>query len=1361
MQSLPCLKIFVSSPGDVPDEREAASRVIARLTMEYSGRAAIAPYVWEHEPLVATETFQTQIIRPGDCQIVVCILWSRIGTRLPGSFCRPDGTHYESGTEFEFEDARRARQETGEPDLLVYRKTARRSADLDAPDLAERIRQKDRLDDFLSRWFKDPVDGTALAALHRFPTVTAFETLLETHLRSCIQRRVAGTAATQTPPSWNTALLGSPFRGLLPFDSSHASVFFGRATASRAVLDCVAAQLRAGTAFLLVTGASGVGKSSLLRAGVLPRLSQFGVIEENRFLGPVIFTPNEGSNPIEALVAGLLRLWPRLAPDQETRQRLLARMTVEPGTLVERIHSEVRRQELRNGNVRLLILVDQLEEIFGADVSPQDVVTFSRVIAALAHSEVACILASLRSDFYPHLAAITDLMALKTGTGLHDLSPPTLAEIEDIVRLPARAAGLKYETRDGHGLDEILCAAAVARPENLPLLQFALSELYDQRDPATGTLTFAAYQAMGGLEGALTRHAEDVFLRLPADAQQALPHVLRRLVTVRPEADGRPMRRPAPRDAFRRAAGAQTLVERLIQARLLLADGQEDDASVLLTHEALLTGWPRLAEWLRQDFERLRAHGRLASAAQRWRAEGMRRDLLLAEGKQLSDAQDLVIDRPGELSPAEHEFVAASVRRSRSQKRLRVGAVTALALLTVAALIGAAVASSQSNIARASRQSQLLTLAEAPLGVNRRAHFAAEALSYADTPAARRQLLAATVGQPRRIWTARSDRPTRAITISSDGRIVATGHQDGLRLWDATSGALLDSVAAQTRNSAVRQVCFHPSGRELAWVDGEQAFHFDFATRKVLALVSDDIGAASLAYAAGGTSLVIGARKGFKIIAEGRIHQDFPHDDAANALGLQLSHRVVLGRTSSFLELSIRGLVERDLSTGRPLSRWETIPGTKSVSRPDGCDVQLIGSGDGRIVVQSRDGKPIGQCKTHRGRVSQLLPSADGAFFVSAGADGDVVVSDTLSLDELTRLHGGPWGSVTDSVFALDAVGEILYIAGQSNRAVEAWSLRPVIGNRQTLGPLQDTEKRLRITKQNVMDACLFSDGVLLPLGYTQFVPFEPDGCMGKVTDLLLSMPGTGIRVDDEHLLFSSSVNGLLQIFSRTKRRVVRQLGSFQPVRSNEEMAVSPDGTIAVLVENSRALARIALREKQEPLKAEMPTDVAGLTFITQDAVFTAGDELCLVDARSLAVLKRRQTPGFVPTGALAHRDGIVAIGAVDKVVFAPANLTDPEQPKAIPVPGHVASLAWSQDGHLLAIGTNSGEVQVVDRAGEVIYSLTQSGQVVFVGFRGPRQLVSVAETEIRLHDLSWLDIPATDVQAAVTAAFGEPPLPR
>ncbi len=302
------LRFFISSPGDVYEERALAGRVIERLQSEYTGRVVLDSVRWEHEPLLATSTFQQQIANPSEADVVIAILWSRLGTRLSAQFTRADGSRYESGTEYEFEEAVAAFRRNGKPDLLVYRRTAPPSVRLDdEKDLMERLGQKKKLDEFIDKWFHDRTEGTVLAAFHPYESPSDFEILLENHLRRLIDRQLprSVTATSEARAVWKK---GSPFRGLAAFEFEHAPVFFGRTRAVSDVLQALRNQAADGRSFVLILGMSGGGKSSVVRAGVLPMLTRPGVIEGVDFWRRAVFRPTDVRGDIfTGLAKALLR----------------------------------------------------------------------------------------------------------------------------------------------------------------------------------------------------------------------------------------------------------------------------------------------------------------------------------------------------------------------------------------------------------------------------------------------------------------------------------------------------------------------------------------------------------------------------------------------------------------------------------------------------------------------------------------------------------------------------------------------------------------------------------------------------------------------------------------------------------------------------------------------------------------------------------------------------------------------------------------------------------------------------------------------------------------------------------------------
>ncbi|GGE48800.1 response regulator [Actibacterium pelagium] len=181
------IKVFISSPGDVIPERQIAKMVLGRLNEEYAGRALLVPILWEEEPLLVTQTFQAQIHPPHETDIYLGVLWSRIGSPLPDTIRREDGSLYESGTAFEFEDALAGHRTTGKPEMLLYLKTGYPEISLEnREEVLDRLEQIDRLNDYRERMLMGE-DGSYAAAFHMFDRIEQFETMLEIHLRKLVQ----------------------------------------------------------------------------------------------------------------------------------------------------------------------------------------------------------------------------------------------------------------------------------------------------------------------------------------------------------------------------------------------------------------------------------------------------------------------------------------------------------------------------------------------------------------------------------------------------------------------------------------------------------------------------------------------------------------------------------------------------------------------------------------------------------------------------------------------------------------------------------------------------------------------------------------------------------------------------------------------------------------------------------------------------------------------------------------------------------------------------------------------------------------------------------------------------------------------
>jgi formylglycine-generating enzyme required for sulfatase activity len=692
------VRVFISSPADVRPERLKAEQIVARLNREFAYHFRVQAVLWEREPLVATHHFQDpdNIPQPRGMDIVVVILWARLGVPLPQDrFRGAISDEPVTGTEWEFEDALAGAREAGVPHLLLYRKMAEPVSGLgDRSAVQQRLEQLDRVEAFISRWFRSADAQSFTAASHSFGTTAEFEEQLYEHLHALLERH-AGAPTEGITIRWHDA----PYRGLLSFDYEHAPVFFGRTHARNELRELLERREAAGCAFVLVLGASGSGKSSVVKAGLLPDLMLPGMIGRVGLVRWGLLRPSDGrSDPLDSLAAAILSATalPELAELEYTPKQLAALLREAPAQAALPIRQGLTAVGKATGlteagEARLALVVDQFEELFTVEGFGQEArEAFVAALEALAKSGVVWVVATMRSDFFDRLETLPALASLSTGEARFLLLPPNGAEIGQIIRQPALEAGMRFEFDSTHAmsLDEVIRQAAERGA--LPLLSFLLDQLWQRRADG-GLVTFAAYEALGGLEGAIGRRAEEVFLAQPPAVQKELPGILRSLATVQ---SGTVLSRPAPLSQFPEGSAGRALVNALLDpsARLLIADATPAGAQLRLAHEALLSHWERARLQVAADARDLELRARLEAEADRWRA-ATRRDKRgrVATGLLLAEARALIA-RWGSVLPREvREFVAAS-RRVARRRRVRLAAIVTgatIALPVVLCLIWA------------------------------------------------------------------------------------------------------------------------------------------------------------------------------------------------------------------------------------------------------------------------------------------------------------------------------------------------------------------------------------------------------------------------------------------------------------------------------------------------------------------------------------------------------------------------------------------------------------------------------------------------------------------------------------------------
>lgn len=609
-----------------------------------------------------------------------------------------------------------------------------------------------------------------------------------------------------------------PYPGLDAFAADDADVYFGRERTTRQLLDAIAtAAGQVGEPGpLILVGPSGSGKTSLLNAGFLAGLRNGGLPGLPGSAGwPCLrFTP--GPSPLRSLATQL-----------------------DAGLAAERLRQDPDGAvELADGLVagragqRLIVLVDQIEEVFTSCPDPSERAAFLQAVSALAspagdHAPGALVVLALRADFYGQAAAHPELLAALRDRQLL-VEPMALDELRAAIERPAAATGLTLDD----GLADVILHELGATTDGqpaigvLPLLSHALWSTWRYR--AGSRLTVAGYRAAGGITQAIATTAEQVYTTLDAAGQDAVRRMLPRLVRVHDElADAAlPVDLAALVHGLPDVPAAQRAIDRLTNARLLTLD--RDTARI--SHEALLRAWPRLREWLDADRDWLRAHQQLADDARAWERSG-RDPSLLYRGTRLAAMRQRAAEAPGsaaDIEPVSAAFMDASrqdeLRNTRRRKR-RVVVLATLLVIAIglggvavwqglnAAHRGQVAAQQRDDLASkaAGHTADLLRDADPGLAMQ----LALAAHRVADTPEARTSLYNSALVPYDTLLTGHTD-VVKSLDYNPDRHLLVSASPDHtVRLWDHTDPRR-PRAAAVIHSDVATDAAFAPTGQLLA-----------------------------------------------------------------------------------------------------------------------------------------------------------------------------------------------------------------------------------------------------------------------------------------------------------------------------------------------------------------------------------------------------------------------------------------------------------------------------------------------------------------------------------------------------------------